>query len=490
MMNTRKFSINCKVDSVANELSTASGRTAALERFRALGVSKVWLEGYRNKFAVSEEKLRSLRDFLTENGLETGCVIVPSSMSDREGTAWASVTCYSDPAAARRMEECVTRAAELFDEILFDDFLFTNCACDECERLRGDRPAVEFRTELLRNFEAAHIVAPAKKVNPRVRLIIKYPCWYPSFRRNGYDLKNAVNLFDMTWAGTETRDNGMPQSKAAWIQRWLVENGKCGGGWFDPLSCSPETCVEQARGTILGGADEVLYHCYDYFFPNHATFAQDGGGLSVPENDGCAAALIRERDGLKRLHALLADAVPFGVADPRKADAGASADGEIQPWFAMSGIPTVPRTELKDEKSFILSDAAADFGPLREIVPDGAPYLLTRHAAEIFGVSDPARLLPDDAKPVISDAMRNALLSPFGLEFHAPWKVALNLYCINGRTACVIQNFNGTPAEVELKGLVKAEKYLSLPDNASAQKTCDGKYLLAAHALLALTESC
>ena len=46
------------------------------------------------------------------------------------------------------------------------------------------------------------IVGPAKAVNPKVKVIIKFPNWYESFQNNGYDLQiTSHTIFDGIWTG-------------------------------------------------------------------------------------------------------------------------------------------------------------------------------------------------------------------------------------------------------------------------------------------------
>ena len=53
-------------------------------------------------------------------------------------------------------------------------------------------------------------------VNPKVRIIVKYPCWYDDFHERGYDVIRETADFDRIWVDTETRDylgqwGGTPQ---------------------------------------------------------------------------------------------------------------------------------------------------------------------------------------------------------------------------------------------------------------------------------------
>ena len=71
------------------------------------------------------------------------------------------------------------------------------------------------------------LLAAAKRVNPKVRLIIKYPQWYDEFHERGYEVVRETADFDRIWVGTETRDyrdrhwGGTPQYEAYFIMRWL-----------------------------------------------------------------------------------------------------------------------------------------------------------------------------------------------------------------------------------------------------------------------------
>ena len=113
-------------------------------------------------------------------------------------------------------------------------------------------------------------MAAARRVNPKARLIIKYPQWYDQFHERGYEVLRETADFDRIWVGTETRDyadkrwGGTPQYEGYFIMRWLggIGGPKCGGGWYDPYGTTERTYLEQARQTVLGGARESLLFCY------------------------------------------------------------------------------------------------------------------------------------------------------------------------------------------------------------------------------------
>ena len=98
-----------------------------------------------------------------------------------------------------------------------------------------------------------------------------------------------------------------------------ITQGRCGGGWFDALDCSPEKFIEQARYTILGGARESLVHCYDYLLADDPGRTPFGEKAKSPR--ACAGAFERESGNLAALAELVRGAergkfemLPCGVS--------------------------------------------------------------------------------------------------------------------------------------------------------------------------------
>ena len=111
----------------------------------------------------------------------------------------------------------------------------------------------------------------------------------------------GIRRFGECWIGTETRDANPDPVQGCCLMEAMdcLTGGKCGGGWYDALDCTPEKFVEQARYTILGGARESLVHCYDYLLaknPGSTPF-----GEKADRSHACAAAFSREVDGLAKL---------------------------------------------------------------------------------------------------------------------------------------------------------------------------------------------
>ena len=308
------FSMSCKVTACNGDLATAEGRAKAIAWWRKNHITKLWFESYRHGQSVPSELLAAERDAFRAEGFEVCGMITPTCFSNpmpeqRDAKFW--ITCWSDPKARERMREECARAALLFDTVIIDDFLFSLCD-DKCARCRADKAARqiadwgEYRRTLMCEVCERDIIPAAKKANPKVHFIVKFPCWYRDIWNNGYAYAKLgyspvrqAELFGECWIGTETRDANPEPLQACWIAAWMdsITGGICGGGWYDPLDCSPDKFVEQARYTILGGTKESLIHCYDYLL------AEDPGVMyeSSARSHDCCRAFEREIGNLVAL---------------------------------------------------------------------------------------------------------------------------------------------------------------------------------------------
>ena len=107
------------------------------------------------------------------------------------------------------------------------------------------------------------IISPAKAINPKVRLIIKYPNWYESFQGLGYDLAVEPKLYDAIYTGTETRDANSGQrlqSYQSYLQTQFFNNIKPGGnqgGWIDG-GRDVERYAEQMWDTFFAKVPDIM----------------------------------------------------------------------------------------------------------------------------------------------------------------------------------------------------------------------------------------
>ncbi len=267
MDNYRHFSIASYMFAYYAAQATDDEIRRGVETYlRYLPLKKVYVENHRATTDVPPERLRGIKAILTEYGVEASGGITSTVLVDGEQKPSLFDTfCYTDPRHRQEYLRIVRELAGVFDEIILDDYFFTACRCEKCIAAKGKRSWKEYREELMKGF-SQEIVAEAKRVNPRMNFIIKYPNWYESHHETGYNPGIQKDIFDMIYTGTETRE---PFYAAQHLQRYesysimrLLENaapGRNGGGWID-LGGSSDNLnrfLEQAEFSFLGGAREL-----------------------------------------------------------------------------------------------------------------------------------------------------------------------------------------------------------------------------------------
>ena len=116
---------------------------------------------------------------------------------------------------------------------MIDDFFFTDCECSECAAAKGALSWQQYREKLMLQISRERVLGPAHAVNPKVKVIIKFPQWYDRFQERGYVPDQEAAIFDRIWVGTELRDPASDewghkqQYVAHFIYRWLST-------WADP----------------------------------------------------------------------------------------------------------------------------------------------------------------------------------------------------------------------------------------------------------------
>jgi hypothetical protein len=114
------------------------------------------------------------------------------------------------------------------------------------------------------------VLAPARAVNPEVKVIIKFPNWYEHFQANGYDLDKEPKIFDGIYTGTETRDpvttdQHLQQYESYQIIRYFdnIAPERNGGGWVDTYDTRYiDRYAEQLWDTMLAKTPEIMLFQY------------------------------------------------------------------------------------------------------------------------------------------------------------------------------------------------------------------------------------
>ncbi len=469
-----RFSTLFTAHDVRKHLASEAGIDQALAWCKATAVTKVYMENFRDGVDVDPALLRHARDRFREAGFEVSGGITTTSVG-RRSNRWNIIACYTDGPTQDRVERMSTVAAGLFDEIMVDDFWFTECSCSQCDEARKARRVTvggratevsgdtweDYRGELMLRMSVEKLIGPAKKANPRCRVIVKYPQWYDAFHERGYDVVEQTRVFDRIWVGTETRDysdpqwGGTVQYEAYFIMRWLggIGGGKCGGGWFDWLGTTERTYLEQARQTVLGGARETTLFCY--------------GGLQGQTGPKNITAFRGEVPALFALATEVGRRTPKGIAAYKPPGSPPGADKRVFDFVGMLGLPLVPCHEFPTNASAAFFSLHAMKDPafpanLARYLDAGHAVLLTdtlssalpqdvlagRRKVGVLPVrGDPKRVM--ELEPGVLDSLREPLLSALGIRFRAPAKVQLVLFSDGSR---VVSNFRDEPVEVELDG--------------------------------------
>jgi hypothetical protein len=419
-----------------------------------------------------------------KEGFEVAGCVTPVNIGKGTLGGWGLVSCYTNEKTAAEFEKVFEFTASIFDLIMIDDFLFTECTCEECVAARGDKTWSQFRCDQLVKFSQDHIIKVAKAKNPQAKIIIKYPLWYDSFHDRGYEVVRQSRDYDFTWVGTETRDynydvkpGGEVQYNAFFIMRWLdgIGGGKAGGGWIDALGTTPKTYVEQARQTVLGNGKEIMLFHYGNLLTDSNTY---GGWPGTPTAN--ISAFRQELPLLFDLARSIKDKPLKGVYLPKLPNSDNVNERNIFSLLGMLGLPLVPGHEFAGEygSAIYTTHALKEpglSGKLSGILASGKQVLITEELAKrltdqeilknknlmVLKVDpDPKKLLKltqEELKPV-----RDKLMAPLGMKFDAPNKVSFYLI---GDNIFIIENFNDETVNVtmEMPKLSSVQTKLTIP---------------------------
>lgn len=297
--------------------------TPFVERFEALNkfakVSKVYIETHRDMSVPDETTLVALRTYFNSRGIATSAgITVTVDESDDFKTY-----CYSDPFYRNKLKEIVTLSAKLFDEIIFDDFFFTNCKCSKCIEAKGEKSWTTFRLGLMAEASAELVIKPARAANPKVEVVIKYPNWYDHFQGLGFNLQDQPPLYEGIYTGNETRDAAHGAQHLQPYESYQVfryfENIKPGGnrgGWVDPFGTPTlDRYAEQLWLTLFAKSPEItLFDFHSVQTPiresQRGSWQDMGTSFSF---DGTTAA-VRQPDGTLSKDAIMAVAAGAALA--------------------------------------------------------------------------------------------------------------------------------------------------------------------------------
>ncbi|MEW6238923.1 MAG: hypothetical protein AB1656_26360 [Candidatus Omnitrophota bacterium] len=468
-----RFSILFTAQDVGNYLNSDEEIRHAAAWCKDRGFTRIFLETFRNGYSPETERLARARDLFRQLRIDVSGCVAPTGMGIPSNQCNA-VSNYEAPETLTECRRLFEGAASIFDEILIDGFLYTDDDSEASLKARGDQSWMEYRCDLMLRVCREAILGPARLINPRVEVMLKYPPWYDLYPLQGCNVETQTDLFDHIWAQTPTLGEA-PQRRsfpgaAFFLLRWLADigPGKMGGGCIDACEASPDECVEQARQIILGGAKEALLHHF--------------GGLQNETGAVNAARLLEEIPNLFLLAEAVAEASPAGILAPQIPNSDPGGEPHIYSRLSLLGWPLAPLSRIDVSYPAVLFAAPSwqsDIFPAQfdEFLEEKKPIALTgnlRHMLQVKGIHFPESIaileIPQETQRLLElnsallQSWRDRLLYPLGLRVSGPAGVSLYLFD-NGLLA--VENFLNQSVEF----LVECRQPLDDQEREHARKT-------------------
>jgi hypothetical protein len=392
-------------------------------------IDKIYLETHRDLIIVDEKTLESAIGFFKSKGLKVaGGITYTVNESNNFETF-----CYSNPEHRKKVQEIAEYTARHFDEFILDDFFYTSCKCDLCIKAKGNMSWTDFRLKLMTEAARDLVIGPAKKVNPKVKIVIKYPNWYEHFQGLGFNLETEPKMFDGIYTGTETRDavssdQHLQQYESYLIFRYFdnIVPGRNGGGWVDSGgSTYLDRYTEQFWITLFAKAPEITM--FDFrqlqsrirptqkgawqgtgtsldFDAVMQPVALPGGNTVQPTIARAAGTTFEQVD---KFIGLLGK--PIGVKSYRPFHA--TGEDFLQNYLGMIGIPMDISPVFPEDGKMILLTESASIDPLlvskiKSRIQSGKDVMITSgllRALQGKGIEDIAELRYTDRKASVNE---------------------------------------------------------------------------------------
>jgi hypothetical protein len=120
-----RFSTLFTAQNVREYFSSDAGLRDAIDWCKRTAVTKVYIEEFRGAYTADRATLVKARDAFRAAGIETsGCIT--TTRLGKDSTGWKEIACYTDPKTQEKLKSVFEYAAGLFNEIMIDDFWFTD----------------------------------------------------------------------------------------------------------------------------------------------------------------------------------------------------------------------------------------------------------------------------------------------------------------------------------------------------------------------------
>jgi len=385
---------------------------------RQLKVDKVYIEVQRDRRLLTVEQTERAKKFFLHHGVQVAGGMALSN--DSIGGQFQSF-CYTDPQDRAFIKHAAEFAARHFDEVIQDDFFFITTKTDSDIAAKGNKSWSQFRMELTTDAAKSLLVEPARTVNPKVKMIVKYPNWYDHFQGAGFDLEHGPKLFDGIYTGTETRDPVLTDQHLQPYESYQIISyfehiapGRNGGGWVDTYSLrNVDRYAEQIWDTMFAKAREIT--CFEWSgltqpfetgdraawetLPTSFNLSEMTNGIPAPTWARVAGYSLAQAD---RLVGQLGN--PVGVASYKPFHS--TGEDFLHNYFGMIGIPIDLHPYFPTNANLVLLTESARFDP--EIVAKikgqlcaGKAVVITSgllHALQGKGIEDIAEVRWSDRK--------------------------------------------------------------------------------------------
>jgi hypothetical protein len=385
---------------------------------RQLKVDKVYIEVQRDRRLLTDEQAERAKQFFLDHGVQ---VAGGMALSERNDGGQFQSFCYTDPQDRAFIRQAAEFAARHFDEVIQDDFFFITTKNDSDIAAKGNQSWSQFRMELADDAAENLLVKPAKAVNPRVKMVVKFPNWYEHFQGSGYDLEREPHIFDGIYTGTETRDpvitdQHLQQYESYEIVRYFdhVAPGRNGGGWVDTYSLRYlDRYAEQLWDTLFAKAPQIMLFEWSALTrrfeigdraawanqPTSFNFSEMTNGFSAPTWARVAGYSLEQADQfLGRL------GNPIGIASYRPFHS--RGEDFLQNYLGMIGIPIemYPYFPTNADLVLLTEEAKADpdiVAKIKARLRTGQSVVITSgllHALQDRGIEDIAEIRWTDRK--------------------------------------------------------------------------------------------
>ena len=396
-------------------------------------LDKIYLETHRDAFIVPEKTLLKVKKFFLQKGLEVGGGITYTRSEPTDFETYS----YTRENERQQVKEIAEYTAKHFDDFILDDFFFIDLKNDDeiAAKEKSGKSWTEYRLRLMADAGRELVVNPAKAVNPKVKVIIKYPNWYDHFHGLGFNLEEEPLYFDGLWTGTETRDPGSAQHLQNYLSYNIVRYfdniapGKNGGGWVDAggIHMSMDRYAEQLHLTMLSKTPEIILWNYMQLndvkiTPNMRAPWQDAGGNSF-RYDEMVAPFTKEKGGraiqpttmarfanvtLHQTDELIGQlGNPIGLASYKPYHS--SGEDFLQNYLGMIGLPMDMYPQWQERQQILLTQQAAKDPQIVEKIKGqlkkGGDVIITTGLLKAIKeqLADVCELYCGDLKAIVND---------------------------------------------------------------------------------------